>query len=75
MRDSSPAPAALASFVRELRFDALPAEVVHGAQRCLIDLIVTAAGGIVLPASRIARDAAVAHMGGALAARVLLDGR
>jgi 2-methylcitrate dehydratase PrpD len=75
MRDSSTPPATIAPFVRGLRFEALPADVVHGAQRCLLDLVGTAAGGVTLPASRIGRDAAVAHMGGAVAARVLLDGR
>src|SRR5690349_19511183 len=68
-------PATLAAFIRELRYDALPADVVRLAQRCLLDLAGTAAGGSVLPASRIARDAAVAHMGGSVTARVMLDGR
>ena len=76
MRDSATSELTLASFVRELRFDALPADVVRLAQRCLLDLAGTAAGGVVLDASRLSRDAAVAHMGGTKAsARILLDGR
>src|SRR4029453_12149682 len=76
MRDSGTSPTTIASFVRELRYDALPADVVAAAQRCLLDLAGTAAGGVVLDASRISRDAAVAHMGGtAMCARILLDGR
>ena len=76
MRDSATLPVTIASFVRELRYDALPADVVAMAQRCLLDLVGTAAGGVVLDASRISRDAAVAHMGGgAMSARLLLDGR
>jgi len=75
MRDSAAPPCTIASFVRELRYDALPADVAAMAQRCLLDLIGTAAGGIALDASRIGRDAAVAHMGGAMSARLLLDGR
>jgi 2-methylcitrate dehydratase PrpD len=68
-------PASTAAFVRELRFEALPADVVGFASRCLLDLAGTAAGGTVLPASRISRNTAVAHMGGVPAARVLFDGR
>ena len=75
MRDSV-APAGIGAFVRELRYDALPADVVAAAQRCLLDLVGTASGGVVLDASRISRDAAVAHMGGTtMTARILLDGR
>jgi len=76
MRDHATPPVTIASFVRELRYDALPADVVTFAQRCLLDLVGTAAGGVVLEASRKSRDAAVAHMGGAtMCARLLLDGR
>jgi 2-methylcitrate dehydratase PrpD len=74
--DSGSPPVAIASFVRELRYDALPADVVGFAQRCLLDLVGTAAGGVVLAASGLSRDAAVAHMGGTtMRARILLDGR
>jgi 2-methylcitrate dehydratase PrpD len=76
VRDSSTSPTTIASFVRELRHDALPADVVEFAQRCLLDLVGTAAGGVVLDASRLSRDAAFAHMGGTkMSARILLDGR
>ena len=76
MRDNAAAAPSAAAFVRELRFSALPADVVACAQRCLLDLAGVAAGGASLPAARIAADFAVGHMGGtAKAARILFDGR
>ncbi len=76
MRDSAAAAPSAAAFVRELRFDALPADVVACAQRCLLDLVGVAAGGASLPAARIAADFAVGHMAGtARHARILFDGR
>jgi 2-methylcitrate dehydratase PrpD len=70
------APPDLGAFVRGLRFDALPADVVACAQRCLLDLVGVAAAGSQLPSSRLARDHAVAHMGSReREARLLFDGR
>jgi 2-methylcitrate dehydratase PrpD len=76
MPDGASSATPLGTFVRELRFDALPADVVAFAQQCLLDLAGTAAGGAALPGARKSRDAAVAHMGGgAASARMLFDGR
>ncbi|GAB4451405.1 MAG: MmgE/PrpD family protein [Anaerolineae bacterium] len=64
-------------FAHELRFDDLPETVVRQAQRCLLDLAGTAAGGSVTDASRIIRDYVARHHGFAAGAgaRLLLDGR
>src|SRR6478609_4157235 len=76
MPDSAAPPLTAAAYVRALRFEALPADVVACAQRCLLDLVGVAAGGASLPAARIGADFAVGHMGGtAKAARILFDGR
>jgi len=76
MPDSAAPPMSAAAYIREMRFDALPADVVACAQRCLLDLVGVAAGGVSLPAARICADMAVAHMGGsARQARLLFDGR
>jgi 2-methylcitrate dehydratase PrpD len=65
----------LRTFVRDLAFDALPADVVACARRCLLDLIGVAAAGSRLPSARLARDHAVAHMQSReREARVLFDG-
>jgi 2-methylcitrate dehydratase PrpD len=74
--DALVAPASLAAFVRELRFEALPAHVVACAQRCLLDLVGIAAAARDLPSARLSREHAVLHMRGAgREARILLDGR
>jgi 2-methylcitrate dehydratase PrpD len=65
-----------AAFIHGLRFDALPADVVAAAARCLLDLIGVAAAGSTLPSATLARDHAVKHMAGRdLEARILFDGR
>jgi 2-methylcitrate dehydratase PrpD len=67
---------AVARFVRTMRFDALPAAVVHQAQRCLLDLIGVAAGGSRTSASSIINDYAASQMTSRNAeARLLFDGR
>ena len=77
MRDSATLPVTIASFVRELRFDALPADVV--ACGAALPARPRGRGGRRRRARRVAasaRDAAVAHMGGgAMSARLLFDGR
>jgi 2-methylcitrate dehydratase PrpD len=73
--EGRPAVADVADFVRGLAFDALPAEVLEQAHRCLLDLIGVAAAGSRTAASRIARDYAVAQLGGTPSARMLFDGR
>ncbi|MCC6198300.1 MAG: MmgE/PrpD family protein [Burkholderiales bacterium] len=76
MPDSAGAPPDLATFVRELRYETLPADVVACARRCLLDLVGTAAAGSRLPAARLAAGHAVEHMGGrAREASLLFDGR
>jgi 2-methylcitrate dehydratase PrpD len=67
---------AIPAFVRDLAFDALPADVVAQGQRCLGDLIGVAAAGSTTQASAIARAyAATQLLGSARSARILLDGR
>lgn len=69
-------PVPLAAFVHTLRFDALPADVVSHARRCLLDLIGVAAAGCRTHAARLA--AAYAHdqlAGTSRSARMLFDGR
>jgi 2-methylcitrate dehydratase PrpD len=64
------------AFVRELRYEALPADVVACARRCLLDLAGVAAAGARLPAARLAREHALAHMQSRdREARVMFDGR
>jgi len=75
-RDAPVASPDVAAYVFGLRFDALPADVVACAKRCLLDLVGVAAAGSTLPSARIARDHAVAHMAGReREARILFDGR
>ncbi|TCR66465.1 MmgE/PrpD family protein [Bosea sp. BK604] len=63
-------------FIHELTFSRLPAEVVHQAGRCLLDLVGVAVSGRQTRLSRIAHDFAVDHLGaGRKGARLLFDGR
>lgn len=63
-------------FIHELTFSRLPAEVVHQARRCLLDLVGVAVSGRQTELSRIAHDFAVDHLGaGRKGARLLFDGR
>jgi 2-methylcitrate dehydratase PrpD len=63
-------------FVHELRFGALPQDVIAQASRCLLDLIGVAAAGSRTRMSRIARAYAVSDMNGsARRSRILFDGR
>jgi 2-methylcitrate dehydratase PrpD len=66
----------VATFVRNLAFDALPADVVAQAQRCLLDLIGVAAAGGATQAATIARAYAASQLlGRDCNARMLFDGR
>ncbi len=62
-------------FIHGLRYEDLPADVIHAARRSLIDLIGTAAGGSVTDAARISHNFAVRQMGGTPNARLIFDGR
>ncbi|CAN7142764.1 MmgE/PrpD family protein [Mesorhizobium amorphae] len=64
-------------FVSETVYDSLPTAVKRMAERCLIDLIGTAAAGSQTTLSRIINDHAVRHFAasGLPAARLLFDGR
>lgn len=69
---------ALYAFVRETPYEALPAAVQRMAERCLVDLVGTAASGLATPLSRIVRQHAVRFFGagaGTPQARLLFDGR
>ncbi len=66
----------LLGFIQNLTWTELPEAVRHQARRCLLDTLGVAAGGSVLPVSRILRDFAARHLcsaGGGV--RMLLDGR
>jgi 2-methylcitrate dehydratase PrpD len=65
------------SFIHNLCFADLPADVMQQARRCLLDLIGTAAGGHVTDVTGIIRNHAVRHFGVGMGsgARLLLDGR
>ena len=66
----------VAEFIRGSTFDALPDDVVHHAERCLLDLIGVAAAGTTTRLSAIAREYAAAHLCGRdHSARILFDGR
>ncbi|TGQ96325.1 MmgE/PrpD family protein, partial [Mesorhizobium sp. M4B.F.Ca.ET.200.01.1.1] len=52
----------LTAFLSELRFEDLPKPVVAQAERCLIDLLGTAAAGVLTPASQSARDFSAAFL-------------
>jgi 2-methylcitrate dehydratase PrpD len=63
-------------FIQDLRFRDLPHEVVEQAQRCILDLIGTACGGLNTKLSRIIRDHAADQFApGRRAARLMFDGR
>src|SRR3954471_286779 len=66
----------IAGFIRTLRFEAIPPDVVAQAQRCLLDLVGVAAGGSRTAAAAIVNRYAASQMasvdGGA---RMLFDGR
>lgn len=61
-------------FIHDLKLSDIPAGAIHQAQRCLLDLIGTAAGGTITPVSHIIRNFAVRYMGGGQA-RLIFDGR
>ena len=66
----------VAAVVRMLQLDAMPADVVAQAQRCVLDLIGVAAGGARTPAASIVNAYAASHMTSrASEARLLFDGR
>ena len=64
-------------FIHDLCYDDLPDRVIRQAQRCLLDLIGTAAGGTVTDTSRLIRNHAARHFGAGSGpgARLLFDGR
>jgi 2-methylcitrate dehydratase PrpD len=64
-------------FIHDLRFDDLPDDVVRQSQRCLLDLIGTAAGGSTTDTARLIRAHAARYFGPGedAGARLLLDGR
>lgn len=72
-----PAPASdLTTFLHDLKFSDLPAEVRVFARRWLLDLIGVAAGGVGTPLSRLVRNHAAGQFGaGDRSARMLFDGR
>jgi 2-methylcitrate dehydratase PrpD len=75
-RVATPPAIEVAAFVHALSFDALPADVVRQAQRCLLDLIGVAAAGARTPAASIVnRYAATQMTSHAQQARLLFDGR
>ena len=64
------------SFIRDLRFEDLPLDIVAQARRCVLDLIGVAAAATGTELSRIARNYAVTQMGTAgRGARLIFDGR
>jgi 2-methylcitrate dehydratase PrpD len=65
----------VAAFVRDLRYDDLPRDVVVQAKRCLLDLVAAAIGGHGTRLGRIVRDHAARHYASESGARLLLDGR
>ena len=66
----------VARFIRALRFDALPGDVVRQAARCLLDTLGVAAAGSATRSSAITRGYATRHLRGRdEQARILFDGR
>lgn len=65
----------VAAFVRDLRYDDLPRDVVVQAKRCLLDLVAAAIGGHRTRLGRIVRDHAARHYASEPGARLLFDGR
>jgi 2-methylcitrate dehydratase PrpD len=75
-RREAPRSLDVSAFARMLSRDALPADVVAQAQRCLLDLIGVAAGGARTQAAVIVDDHAACEMTSRSAqARLLFDGR
>jgi len=73
---SSDAPAHAASFIHELAWADLPADVVLQARRCLLDLVGVAAAGSRTRSAQLATGYAVEQLGGSTrSARILFDGR
>ncbi|MCC7446343.1 MAG: MmgE/PrpD family protein [Anaerolineae bacterium] len=64
-------------FIHSLRFDQLPDDVIRQTQRCLLDLIGTAAGGSTTDTARIINQHAVRYFaaGFGKGSPLLLDGR
>ncbi len=66
----------IADFIHGLRFDDLPAEVVHMSRRCLVDLVGIWAAGSLTEAGGIAcNHAALRYSGGPKTLPLLFDGR
>ncbi|MER9895511.1 MmgE/PrpD family protein [Mesorhizobium sp. M0119] len=67
----------VASFIHDLDFVDVPADVRHQARRCLIDTLGVAIAGARLPIAKIVNRFAARHLGtsDARGARLLLDGR
>lgn len=66
----------LMSFIHQLRFEDLPAQVVTQARRCVLDLLGVAAGGTQTQLSQIIHRHAVRHLASHdQEARILFDGR
>ncbi len=65
------------TFIHELGYQDLPTAAQRAARRCVLDLIGVAVAGTLTPLSRIMRQHAVRHFGGApdCSARLLFDGR
>src|SRR5262245_34391543 len=65
------------SIIHGLQFQDLPDDVVKQAERCLLDLIGTAAGGYATEVSPIIRNHAVRYYGPGVGngSRLLFDGR
>ncbi|CAN5318931.1 MmgE/PrpD family protein [soil metagenome] len=64
------------TFIHDLRFADLPADVFHQARRCLLDLIGVAAAGRQTALSRIVHGFALRQMGASEGgARLIFDGR
>lgn len=77
MISTSPTSADVATFIHQLRFDAVPAEVAHQTRRCLLDTLGVAFAGTQLPIAGIVRRFVVRHLavGEGSGARLILDGR
>ncbi|WP_196884127.1 MmgE/PrpD family protein [Arthrobacter sp. CAN_A214] len=66
----------ITDFIHGISGQDLPANVLHQARRCLLDLIGVAVAGTATPLSRIIRDHAYHQAGGsAQSSRLLFDGR
>ncbi len=65
----------VAAFVRDLRYEDLPAAVVAQAKRCVLDLVAAAIGGHGTRLGRIIRDHVAGHYAAAGGARLMFDGR